>query len=170
MRNKIRNVVDVYSHIDAMDMPMWVVTYYDDKEGKFKVVEVVENTVELEYASEDIKKKFEEEKKKVEENDRRLAEKMDKVLGEGICILCGGKIHRIRKESFRRFLRLNRNKEGYYCPNCKTVWIHTKYPSPCHFSEELEALRKNTVIYRIFFDYYRSPLIPRLSEWKAEEI
>jgi len=165
----IENVVDVYFHIDGMDMPMEVITFYDPETKEFRITERVEGTVKKVEASEEIKRLFEEKVKEVEEQNRRLAEKFDKVAHRGFCLFCGGRIYRIRKEAYLMFLRANRNRIPYYCPKCKITYIHNKYPSPCHFSESLEAIKGNRVIYSIFFDSYHSPLIPRLREWKPEE-
>ena len=165
----VENVVDVYAHIDGMDMPMEVITFYDSETKEFRIIECVEGTVKTVEAGEEIKRLFEEKVKEVEEQNRRLAEKFDRVVNGRVCVLCGGRIRSIRRESLRRYLRLNRNRDGYYCPSCKTIWVHNRYPSPCHFSESLEAIRRNRVIYSISFGSYRSPLIPRLHEWKPED-
>jgi len=162
-KETIKNVVDVYSHI-SFDTPWWVVTYYDENEKKFKTTEVIEGTVEIKDANEEIKRKFEAEVEKVRRRDKELSKKFSKVVHQGICLFCGSKIFPIRRESLRRHLRLNRNRRGYYCPRCKVIWIHEKYPSPCHFSEVLEAIKNKKVVYTLFFDYYMSPIIPRFRE------
>jgi len=163
----VKNVVDIYHYVDGLDMPMEVITYYNSESGEFETVEVVEGAIEKIEASDEVKKLFEEKVREVEEHDRKLAKKLDSILN-GKCVICGGKIYPIRNEAYKRFLRLNSNRSGFYCPGCKTTYIHNRYPSPCHFSESVEAIRGNEVVYRISFNSYYSPLTPRFVEFRKE--
>lgn len=39
------------------------------------------------------------------------------------CYLCNGDIFPLRKETLINYLDIDEGKEGYYCPNCKGIWL-----------------------------------------------